>query len=65
MPAFGKNGIVNLEGKGQKTMWQLVKPDGTVVMSCECKGQLESHKDNLSQKMNCELQIVEKSLSLL
>lgn len=65
MPAFGKNGMMNLDGKNSKTMWQLVKPDGTVVMSCECKGQLESHKDNLSQKLDCELMLVEKNLTLV
>lgn len=65
MPAFGKDGIVNLnETKSRKT-YQLVKPDGTVVMSCDCKEQLESHKQNLSQKLNCELNLVEKNLQLI
>ena len=65
MPAFGKDGIVNLnETKSRKT-YQLVKPDGSVVMSCDCKEQLESHKENLSQKLNCELNLVEKNLQLI
>ena len=65
MPAFGKDGIVNLNETTIKKTYQLVKPDGTVVMSCDCKEQLESHKQNLSQKLNCELNLVEKKLQLI
>lgn len=52
MPAFGKNGIVNV-GKTETT-WQLVKPDGTVVMSGLQK-DIESAKEKLSQELNCQL----------
>ena len=65
MPAFGKDGIVNLEPSTPKKTFQLVKPDGTVVMSCDNRDQLEMHKANLSQKMNCELQLVERKLQLI
>jgi len=65
MPAFGKNGIVNLNGKSAKETYQLVKPDGTVVMSCDNQVQLESHKQNLSQKLNCELQIKKVTLQCI
>lgn len=65
MPAFGKNGIVNLNGKSVKETYQLVKPDGTVVMSCDNQVQLESHKQNLSQKLNCELQIKKVTLQCI
>ena len=65
MPAFGKNGIVNIEQSKTRRTFQLVKPDGTVVMSCDDKAQLEMHKDNLSQKMNCELNLVERNLQLI
>lgn len=53
MPAFGKNGIVNIKGEAETT-WQLVKPDGTVVMSGLQK-DVESAKEKLSQELNCQL----------
>ncbi len=65
MPAFGKDGIVNINQSTPKKTYQLVKPDGTVVMSCDNKDQLEMHKPNLSQKLNCELNLVEKKLQLI
>lgn len=65
MPAFGKDGIVNINQSTPKKTYQLVKPDGTVVMSCDNKDQLEMHKANLSQKFNCELSLVEKKLQLI
>lgn len=65
MPAFGKDGMVNLNETKTRKTYQLVKPDGSVVMSCDCKEQLESHKENLSQKLNCELNLVEKNLQLI
>ena len=65
MPAFGKNGIVNLNETKNRTTYQLVKPDGTVVMSCDCKEQLESHKQNLSQKLNTELSLKEVKIQLI
>ena len=65
MPAFGKNGIVNINQSTPKKTYHLVKPDGTVVMSCDMKEQLESHKANLSQKLNCELKLVEKTVQLI
>lgn len=65
MPAFGKDGIVNISQSKPRETWQLVKPDGTVVMSCDNELQLESHKANLSQKLNCELTMVKKTLQLI
>ena len=65
MPAYGKDGIVNINQPKSRETWQLVKPDGTVVMSCDNQLQLESHKANLSQKLNCELQLVKKTLQLI
>ena len=54
MPAFGKNGIVNINQNEPQTVWQLVKPDGTVVMSGLQK-DVESAKESLSQQLNCQL----------
>lgn len=65
MPAFGKDGMVNLNKQSVKENFKLVKPDGTVVMSCNCREQLEEHKKVLSQKLNCELNIVESKLECL
>lgn len=56
MPAFGKNGIVNINQNEPQTIWQLVKPDGTVVMSGLQK-DVESKKESLSQQLNCQLTI--------
>jgi hypothetical protein len=53
MPAFGKNGIVNIKNEPETT-WQLVKPDGTVVMSGLQK-DVESAKERLSNELNCQL----------
>ena len=52
MPAFGKNGIVNINPAEPKTTWQLVKPDGTVVMS-GLQHEVESAKDSMSKQLNC------------
>ena len=54
MPAFGKNGIVNINQNEPQTVWQLVKPDGTVVMSGLQK-DVESAKESLSQQLDCQL----------
>ncbi|MBR4396938.1 MAG: hypothetical protein IKS93_03695 [Methanobrevibacter sp.] len=54
MPAFGKDGIVNINQKETQTVWQLVKPDGTVVKSGLQK-DMESEKETLSKQLNCEL----------
>lgn len=65
MPAFGKDGIVNLNKNETRENWLLVKPDGTVVLSCNNKQQLESHIQNLSQKFNCELKLVKQEVQCL
>ena len=56
MPAFGKDGIVNINQSQPKTIWQLVKPDGTVVKS-GTQAEIESSKQSLSQQLNCELTV--------
>ena len=65
MPAFGKNGMFNLNQSAPKKMWAIVKPDGTAVMSCNDREQLESHLKNLSEKLGCELTVVEKTAALI
>lgn len=56
MPAFGKNGIVNINQNEPQTVWQLVKPDGTVVMSGLQK-DVESAKESMSKQLNCQLTV--------
>ena len=56
MPAFGKNGIVNINQNQPQTVWQLCKPDGTVVMS-GLQHDVESAKQSMSKQLNCELTI--------
>ena len=56
MPAFGKNGIVNINNNEPKTIWQLCKPDGTVVKS-GLQQEIESAKESLSQELGCTLTI--------
>ncbi len=64
MPAFGKNGIVNINSNGSQTTWQLVKADGTVVKS-GTQQEVQSLKESLSKQLNCELTIKTSSLKCL
>ena len=64
MPAFGKDGIVNIDQNEPKTVWQLVKPDGTVVKS-GTQAEIESSKQSLSQQLNCELTVKTSTMRCL
>lgn len=64
MPAFGKDGIVNIGQNEPKTVWQLVKPDGTVVKS-GTQAEIESSKQSLSQQLNCELTVKTSTMRCL
>jgi hypothetical protein len=64
MPAFGKNGIVNINQNEPQTVWQLVKPDGTVVKS-GTQAEIESSKQSLSQQLNCELTVKTSTMRCL
>jgi hypothetical protein len=52
MPAFGKNGLVNLNQSAGKEVWKVKDPDGKTLMVCDNQAQAEIHKISLSQKMN-------------
>lgn len=62
MPAFGKNGIVNVESSAAKDIWTLKTSDGKILMSCDNEQQAMEHKVSLSQKMNKEITVEKKSL---
>lgn len=57
MPAFGKNGMINLNQKEPETTYMLCKPDGTVIMSSNNQANIDAAKENMSKQLNCELHI--------
>lgn len=65
MPAFGKEGIVNINPVQPRKTYQLVKPDGQVVVTSSDKKQIEDRKKSLSQELKCELSLVEKDVHLI
>lgn len=65
MPAFGKEGIVNINPVQSRKTYQLVKPDGQVVVASSDKKQIEDRKESLSQELKCELSLVEKDIHLI
>lgn len=65
MPAFGPNGIVNLNSASPKITYTLVKDDGSIVTSSTDKAQIEAQKETLSKQLNSELHIVEKETRLI
>ena len=65
MPAFGKEGIVNINPVQSRKTYQLVKPDGQVVVTSNNKEQVENQKKSLSQELKCELSLVEKDVHLI
>lgn len=65
MPAFGKDGIVNVNQQNSMKTFILVKPDGQVVASNASREVLEERRKVLSQEMKCDLTIKEKELKLI
>ena len=65
MPAFGNDGIHNLNQSVNKEVWKIKDPDGKVLMVCDNEGQASSHRTSLSQKLGKECQIVKESLQCL
>ena len=65
MPAFGPNGIVNLNPTSPKITYTLVKDDGSIVTSSTDKTQIEAQKETLSKQLNSELHIVENETRLI
>ena len=59
MPAFGKNGIVNLNPTSSKTIWNLFDEKGNKIESCLTKEQAEARKTVLSQQLNSTINIQE------
>lgn len=65
MPAFGKNGIVNINQSQSKDVYNIVKQDGSIVASSNDKGNAEQLKSSLEKQLNCDLTIQEKTLNLI
>ena len=65
MPAFGKDGIHNLNQSAAKEAWEIVTEDGKVLMICDKEEQANTHRLTLSQRMNKELTVRRKELKCL
>lgn len=66
MPAFGKNGIVNINQESGKKTFMVVKSDGTVLASnLLTEEQAEAQKKLLAQSNGNDLKVVEKELKLI
>ena len=65
MPAFGKDGIKNLNQSVEKDVWEIVNPEGKVLMVCDTQAQAASHQQSLSQKCGKELTIRQGKLKCL
>ena len=65
MPAFGKDGIHNLNQSVEKPAWEVVTTEGKVLMICDKEEQANSHRLTLSQRMNKELFVRKKELKCL
>lgn len=64
MPAFGKNGIVNINQSKKETVWTARKPDGTVILSSVTE-ITEEQRQNLSKAHNAEISIVKSEVQCL
>lgn len=64
MPAFGKNGIVNLNQSKTQTMWTARKPDGKVVLTSSVE-ITEEQRQNLAKAHNAEITIVKSEVQCI
>ena len=65
MPAFGKDGIVNVNGSLEKEVWNIVDSNGKVIMVCNDQNQANVHCANLSLKSNRELKVERGTIKCL
>lgn len=65
MPAFGQDGIKNLNQSKEKDVWEIVNTEGKVLMICDCESQAISHKQSLFQKYGKEVTIRQGKLKCL
>lgn len=65
MPAFGKNGIVNLNPASEKKIWNLFDEKGNKIESCTSQEQAEARKIALSQQLNSTISIQEGKMVCL
>ena len=57
MPAFGKDGIVNLNQPQEKPVWEVIDSSGKVLAVCDSQNNAESQKVLLTQQTNQELTV--------
>ena len=65
MPAFGQNGIVNINQSAERQVWRIKDPEGKVLMVCENEAQAEMHRQSLSQKLNKECSVERGKMACL
>ena len=65
MPAFGKNGIVDVDGSKMMEVWNIVDSSGKIIMVCNDPNQANVHCLNLSQKSNRELKVEKGTMKCL
>lgn len=65
MPAFGKDGLKNLNQSVEKDVWEIVNSEGKVLMVCDTKEQADSHQLTLSRMSNKELTVRQGKLKCL
>ena len=65
MPAFGKDGIKNLNPSNNKTVWEIVNSSGKVYAVCDNESSANSQRQSLSQSVNEELKINMRTLQCL
>ena len=65
MPAFGKDGLKNLNQSKEMPVWEIVNSEGKVLMICNDERQANDHKQSLSQKCGKELTVRQGKLKCL
>ena len=64
MPAFGKNGIVNLNQSKTQPVWTARTPDGRIVLTSSVE-ITEEQRQNLAKAHNAEITIVKSEVQCI
>ena len=64
MPAFGKNGIVNLNQSKTQPVWTARKPDGQIVLTSLVE-ITEEQKQNLAKAHDTEITVVKSEVQCI
>lgn len=65
MPAFGKDGVQNLNQSAKKEVWKIKDPEGKVLMVCDNELQANAHRQSLSQKLGKECLMAKETMQCL